>query len=635
MALVISQVDRDEKRSIEKDNDVVLVESPLRGVSEVLNDKAKIKKAGDVDYAAAVKTGRIDPLTRSAFVLYACAAAAFLCSCGNGYDGSLMTGINGMPYYQNKFNQGTLDVSTGLIFSIYTVGQMAGSLFAGHICDRWGRRAGCAIIMIGSAIIASSEVKRQFVAGRFVLGFGIAIATIGAPTYTVEVAPPQWRGRLTSLYNTGWNGGAIPAAAITLGTSRMLSDWSWRIPLIIQAFPAMLVVLTIWFLPESPRWLMAHGRTEEAFEFLIKYHGNGDREHPIVQLQMREFTEGIRTDGSDKRWWDFKYVTLYSHKHTYPRAKQWWVFRALFVTSNARWRILMVFLMGFFGQMSGNGLGYFNLSIYESLGFGKQMQFNMNLISTCANALVAWIAVSLEDRMPRRKVLVAGTFACAVMLALNAAFSARWAAYTAGEQNLAIGDAGIAFYFLFGVVYAFTYTPLQSLYPAECLETTTRAKGVSFKIFIIGCTSFINLFCTPIAYGRIGWKYMLVFVGWDTFETAVWYFFCVETQVRAPSRLLTLMSDSPVHDRDARWRYAVDSPLARARGTLTDVPLSFAPSLAVRRGAQELDAIFSAPDPVGASKRKRRASTHASLNRRPVAVADAEEDTGAGANGSA
>ena len=132
---------------------------------------------------------------------------------------------------------------------------------------------------------------------------------------------------------------------------------------------------------------------------------------------------------------------------------------------------------------------------------------------------------------------------------------------------------------------------------------------------------------------------MLVFVGWDTFvrtstaaecpvvlmvgrtglqETAVWYFFCVETQVRAPSRLFTLMSDSPVAGRDARWRYAVGSPLARTRGTLTDVPLSFALFLAVRRGAQELDAIFSAPDPVGASKRKRRASTHASLNCEPV-----------------
>ncbi|KAI0052176.1 general substrate transporter [Auriscalpium vulgare] len=499
--------------------ELVLVEN----VSEHSLNKeetARIARAGNVQFAVALAKGHVDPWTRSALVIYACAGVAFLCSMGNGYDGSLMTAINGMPFYEKKFNQGSLGVSTGIIFSIYTVGQMAGSLFAGPLCDKYGRRAGmftgCLCIMLGSAIIASSEQKKQFIGGRFVLGFGIAIATIGAPTFTVECAPPQWRGRLTSLYNTGWNGGAIPAAAITLGCSKLQSDWSWRIPLILQAFPAFVVVCTVWFLPESPRWLMAHGRTEEAFAFLTKYHGNGNPNHPIVQLQIAEFRESIRTDGSDKRWWDF---------------------RALFATKNARWRSLMVVLMGLFGQMSGNGLGYFNLSIYQSLGFGKQMQFNMNLIGTCASGVTAWVAVSLEDRMPRRKVLIIGTFLCALTLALNAGFSAKWATYAAGEKNLAIGNAAVAFFFLFNVVYAFTYTPLQSLYPAECLETTTRAKGVSMKIFVISCTSFINLFCTPIAYGRIGWKYVLVFVGWDAFETVIWHFFCVETQGRTLEEL--------------------------------------------------------------------------------------------------
>ena len=51
---------------------------------------------------------------------------------------------------------------------------------------------------------------------------------------------------------------------------------------------------------------MAQSRTEEAFDFLIKYHGNGDPNHPLVKLQMVEFTENIRTDGSDKKWWNFK-----------------------------------------------------------------------------------------------------------------------------------------------------------------------------------------------------------------------------------------------------------------------------------------------------------------------------------------
>lgn len=64
-----------------------------------------------------------------------------------------------------------------------------------------------------------------------------------------------------------------------------------------------------------------------------QYHGNGDRQNPIVQLEIQEFEENIALDGSDKRWWDYS---------------------ALFQTKNARWRSLMVFLMGFFGQMSGN-----------------------------------------------------------------------------------------------------------------------------------------------------------------------------------------------------------------------------------------------------------------------------------------
>ena len=116
----------------------------------------------------------------------------------------------------------------------------------------------------------------------------------------------SYRGRLTALYNTGWNGGAIPAAGITLATARMQSDWSWRIPLILQAVPACFVVATVWFLPESPRWMYMHGREEQAFRFLAKYHGNGDVSHPIVKLEIEEFKESIALNGSDKRWWDFK-----------------------------------------------------------------------------------------------------------------------------------------------------------------------------------------------------------------------------------------------------------------------------------------------------------------------------------------
>lgn len=89
---------------------------------------------------------------------------------------------------------------------IYTVGNMVGSLFTGPICDHFGRRAGMiagsAIIMIGAAFQTAAQTDAWMIGGRFVLGFGVSIGTSSAPTYALELAPPQWRARVVGYYNT-------------------------------------------------------------------------------------------------------------------------------------------------------------------------------------------------------------------------------------------------------------------------------------------------------------------------------------------------------------------------------------------------------------------------------------------------
>lgn len=75
---------------------------------------------------------------------------------------------------------------------------------------------------------------------------------------------------MVGIYNCGWFGGAIPAAAVTFGTNYITSNLSWRLPLILQAVPSGLVVCLVWLLPESPRWLIMRGRNEEAKAFLVK-----------------------------------------------------------------------------------------------------------------------------------------------------------------------------------------------------------------------------------------------------------------------------------------------------------------------------------------------------------------------------
>jgi MFS family permease len=118
-----------------------------------------------------------------------------------------------MPYFQSTFNSGTTGEKVSVIFSLYTVGSIVGAPFAAVIADRLGRRKGMFIggwvIILGMIIISTAHVLAQFVIGRFVLGFGIAIMTVSAPAYSIEIAPPHWRGRFTGFYNCGWFGGSV------------------------------------------------------------------------------------------------------------------------------------------------------------------------------------------------------------------------------------------------------------------------------------------------------------------------------------------------------------------------------------------------------------------------------------------
>ncbi|KAL5338746.1 general substrate transporter [Aspergillus crustosus] len=513
------------------------------------NEGAQEKEVHNAELYAAIQESNIPKWSRSTLHLYYCVFVAFCCACANGYDGSLMGSITVMPHFQATMGNQNTGWQVSVMTSLYSVGSILTTPFAAAVSDRWGRRIGmvfgCFGIIIGSVIAASSFSLAQVTVGRFVLGSGIQFMTVAAPAYSMEIAPPQWRGRCTGFYNCGWFGGSIPAALVTFGCQYIDNNWSWRIPFIGQCFACFVVLASVYFIPESPRYLFAQGREQEAIDFLVKYHGNGSTASRLVQLEVEEIRGSIHLGFQDK-------------------SEAWWDFRCLFDARESRWRTAQVLMMGVFGQFSGNGLGYFNPAIFAQLGVeSTAQQLGYNILTEGLKAIGAGTAVSLTDRMYRRPVLIYGTFGCALMLAINGALN-----HTFGKDqtNLSVGQGALAFYFLFNVVNAFTYTPLQGVVPVEALDTRRRAKGLAFYGFLTGCLGFINTFCTPIANQNIGLNYIWVFVGWDCVETVCWYLFGVEAQGRTLEELTWVYKQpNPV-----KASQHVDKVVQQADGTVTE-----------------------------------------------------------------
>lgn len=119
--------------------------------------------------------------------------------------------------------------------------------------------------------------------------------------------------------------------------------------------------------------------------------------------------------------------------------------------------------------------------------------------------------------------------ACAGWLAINAGLQSKMD--SEGDNTpRAVGQAALAAYILFQVNFMFAYTPLQAAVVVEALDTATRAKGLALGGLLTGAMGFLNQFAGPLALESIGYKYVYVFVGWDTVEAGLWYFFGVESQ---------------------------------------------------------------------------------------------------------
>ncbi|KAJ1559516.1 hypothetical protein HK405_010323, partial [Cladochytrium tenue] len=230
--------------------------------------------------------------SRNLIHLYLICLVAFVNSATYGFDGSLLSGINAMDQYLDYFHIESTGTMTSVVFSAYSLGFIVAAFPSGPFADRYGRRLGMAfgsaIIIVGAVIGSTSVHIAQFIVARFILGMGISFASAAAPSWVAEIAHPSYRGVITGTYNTFWYVGNIIATWTLYPCSYLDTQLSFRLPIALQCVFGVIVVCFVWFIPESPRWLINNGKAEEGLKVLVYYHGEGDPDSEIVREEYAE-----------------------------------------------------------------------------------------------------------------------------------------------------------------------------------------------------------------------------------------------------------------------------------------------------------------------------------------------------------
>lgn len=334
----------------------------------------------------------------------------------------------------------------GFTVSAALIGTVIGSMLAGIPGDRLGRRASlrwmAILYVVSAAGCAFAWNWSAILLFRFIGGLGIGGSSVLGPMYIAEIAPARWRGRLVGIFQFNVVFGILLAyfSNYLIGTMGF-GDAEWRWKLGVSGIPALLFLLMLLGIPESPRWLVKKGRTNEAGDVLrLTGEENADQE-------LKEIVESI----------DAEHVTS----------------DALF-TAKYRVPIFLAVTIGMFNQLTGiNAILYYLNSIFAHAGFSKVSGDLQSVAVGATNLIFTVIAMSVIDKLGRKTLLLIGSVGMCFSLAGVATIF-----LTNRHEDLLV-------WMLVGFIafFAFSQGAVIWVYLSEVFPNRVRAKGQSLGSF--------------------------------------------------------------------------------------------------------------------------------------------------------
>jgi sugar porter (SP) family MFS transporter len=378
------------------------------------------------------------------------------------------------------------DNRLGLMNNAYNIGSIVSFFIVPFFTQAFGRKipiaTGCIIMVAGALVSCFSTNWQIYFAGRFVLGFGNSFAQMCSPILLTEICHPQHRAKFTAVYNCLWHLGALFVSCIGWGTANVDNEWSWRSITLLQGLPSAIQLCFIWWVPESPRWLISKERYEEAESMLAFYHAEGDRNNATVQFSYQEMRETIRMEQDAKT--NSSYMDFLK-------------------TKGNRWRLAILISLGIISQYSGNALfsNYINL-VYTGAGIKDQNQkLGLSAGERFLYLGVALYSATLIDKVGRRPLFLAATTGMVVSFIC---WTITCAIYeNSGELNKGAGYAQIPFVWIYGVCYAFAWSGLLVAYALEILPYALRAKGLMIMNITVQAILAIGGQTNPVAWKRL------------------------------------------------------------------------------------------------------------------------------------
>jgi sugar porter (SP) family MFS transporter len=344
-----------------------------------------------------------------------------------GFDASVISGVVG--FIEVEFALTPIEV--GWAVSSLALTATLGMMLSGPLSDRIGRRP---VLKLAALLFAVSGIASAVAPGfvtlviaRMIGGLGVGAALIIAPMYIAELAPPASRGRLVSFNQLNIVVGISTAfftnyLILTLGESSApwaetlrLGEWNWRWMVGIMTLPAVVYLLALSFVPESPRWLAMHGRDDEAREILSRVSNPGQ-----AGRDLKEVKDGIEAESKlgQVSWRALAHPSL---------------------------RLVMTIgiSVGILQQITGiNSVFFYAPMIFEQSGIGTNAAFMQAALVGLVNLVFTVVAMALIDRFGRRPLLGFGLSGIAVSMLLLA-YGFGSATYTLDREAIAALPAAI------------------------------------------------------------------------------------------------------------------------------------------------------------------------------------------------